>query len=757
MKVVFTTSLGLVFTALSIAQDEVVSPLLTNPHAPQKQMQQRVGNDIDSTFIYNIDTLTLPVWDDFSINKFIPYDADFTDGNVSSVLYYQLMNSTNTVHYPAGTIFCDSTRARIDTVSVVSGIATTTSDYFPTVQSVWVNDLNTYPVEHITLNLYQECYVIIDSLVDGVWDDDRDTIFYITSPHYEQDSARVFFVDYTDPNAIWIDTYAYHNYRYAVDPWSLGVATFDGVDENGWPYDWGNTNAHEPADVLTSRPINLAGKTNVWLTFIYQAEGRGNAPESNDTLMLDWWLPDSNAWYPSQWYVVGGDIPVDTWDTVHWAVTSAAFDNGFRFRFRNWASTSGNLDHWHIDYVNLKDNDLPTTSNFSDLAISEPINSILDTYTAVPWDHFKNANAGEKMLDELKVRVYNSNNTPTNYANGGLEIAYGGILQGGSPYILGNPGISGDWTGNWELGMNKYPYDLDANYVINAGVAPGAQAAFDVKLNIDAAVSGSNVYDVNDTTYHVQDFRNYYSYDDGSAEAAYGITGSHSLLAYKFDAYEEDTLTGVLMHWVPSVDDHSDQTFLLTIWSDNAGKPGAIIYQDDYFNTQSPEYSGGINGYRYYTFMGEQHVKVPQTFYVGWEQIGSVSMNLGLDRNIDNSDKIFLNTNGTWINSSNDASLMIRPVFSTSLNYTLGNGNQSLKEEEKTAVLIYPNPAKELINIQINATDFTVNLYDLTGRIVSTVFNEYQIDIADLQTGIYVVDIRDTNGVSLYSGKLIKE
>lgn len=736
---------------LAQPESEIMTPLLGNPHIVKKSNQQKASTAIDSTFIYSVDTLDLPVWDDFSINKFVPYNSGYTDGNVTSQWYYRLMDNTNTIPQNPTLIFCDSSHARIDTVSVVVGIPTITSDYFIPNQ-VWVNNLDVYPVNGQLRTLYQECYVLIDSIIDGVPDPDQDTVFYTASPDFVQDSANVFFVDYNDPNTIWVDDFAYHNYRYAVTPWSLGVATLDGVDENGWPYDWGNTSAHEEADVLTSRPINLAGKTNVYLTFIYQAEGRGDAPEAIDSLLLDWWLPDSNAWFPSQWYAVGGGT-TDIWDTAHWAIPSAALDDGFRFRFRNYASTSGMLDHWHIDYVNLKDNDLITVSNFSDLAVSEPINSILDTYTAVPWDHFKNANAADKMLDTLKLRVYNSDLTPTNFANGGMEVTYMGALQGGSPYVLANPAITSEWTGNWELGLNKYPYPLASNYTINQSVTTDPQAEFHVKINIDAAVSGSNVYDVNDTTYHVQDFRNYYAYDDGSAEAAYGITGSHSLLAIKFTAYEEDSLAGVLMYWVPSVDDHSDKIFLITIWDDNGGQPGNIIYQDDYFNTNSPEYSGGINAFRYYSFMDGQKVAVPETFYIGWEQVESASLNIGLDRNIDNGNKIFRNVTGTWQTSSTQSSVMIRPVYSTSMNYTLGME----EEAEISQTSIYPNPAQDVVNIITSATDFVVSVYDMTGRLVYSSINETTIDISNLNTGIFIVDIRSANGVSLYTGKLIKE
>ena len=44
---------------------------------------------------------------------------------------------------------------------------------------------------------------------------------------------------------------------------------------------------------------------------------------------------------------------------------------------------------------------------------------------------------------------------------------------------------------------------------------------------------------------------------------------------------------------------------------------------------------------------------------------------IGMDLNTDNSDKIFYNTGGSWVNTSYEGSLIIRPVFSTALNNTL--------------------------------------------------------------------------------------
>jgi hypothetical protein len=76
---------------------------------------------------------------------------------------------------------------------------------------------------------------------------------------------------------------------------------------------------------------------------------------------------------------------------------------------------------------------------------------------------------------------------------------------------------------------------------------------------------------------------------------------------------------------------------------------------------------------------------------------------------------------------------------------------------ETVSVKLYPNPVNDLLTIETNANYFSVTLYDVTGRAVMTVINETQLDVSGLNSGIYIADVRDANGVSLYSGKLIKE
>jgi hypothetical protein len=734
---------------------EVLTPLSTNPSLYKDLHQVKAGNSIDSSFQYSYSNLDLiDVWDDFSVNKFEQYNSTYTDGNVTSVWYYHLMNATNTVPEPSSVAYCDSTQARHDSVTVVGGIGTTYSYYF-TPTSIWVNDLNTYPVTGELKNMYTECYVLIDSLIDGVQKPTQDTVWYNNPPGFEQDSANVFLVDLNDNEKIWVDNQACHNYRYAVDPWSLGVATMDGVDSTGMPYDFGNTNAYGEADHLTSKPINLGGTSNVFLQFLYQAQGHGNMPEPEDSLVIDMFSVDSNRWFLDMWHAPSGWTAND-WDTAFIIINPALLDNGFRFRFRNYASTSGALDHWHIDYVQLYENPLFAVQEFKDLAISYPVTTMLKDFTSVPWDHYLNLSGADresKMIDTLFLDVYNSDGTATNVGTGmELDIAYDGSSFEND--VLGNPAGPAPWTSNWELGMNYFPCVFPNHEFVAAG--NDTMATFDIKVNVSADVAGSNVFDVNDTSFSQQVFKNYYSYDDGSAEVAYGIQGSNSQLAYEFDVYEADTLTGVLMHFVPTVTDVSGYIMLLTVWDDINGEPGNILYQDDYFTPHHPEYGWSKNDFAYYEFVNTDYpsqIAVPEKFYVGWEQVDSQSLNVGMDRNTDSGSKIRFNTSGSWSTSSQAGSLMIRPVFSTAIDYTLNDSEIDIA----TDITMYPNPANDVVYLDGLRGDCTIMLFDMSGRIVSAEENTNMLDLSFFENGIYIVDVKDENGVTVFSDKLIKE
>ncbi|WP_027418917.1 T9SS type A sorting domain-containing protein [Crocinitomix catalasitica] len=739
----------------SAYSQEYVAPLKYNQEILNIQPAAfTIGANIDSLVIFNIDTIELPLVDDFSVNRFEKYEPVYEGPGVSSVLYHHLMDEDEITPLPPDAIYCDSNHAHTRVINIVGEEVTVDTVYNFISESIFVNDLFEFPVVGQLRELYDECYILIDTIIDGVPDVAKDTVWYneAPGPAFCQDSARVFTADLDNAENFWQDNDAYHNYTYAYNPWSLGVVTFDGVDKDGWPYDIGDYDSYGIADVLTSKPINLLGQTDVYLTFIYQAKGFGDAPEPEDSLLLEFWSTTEEKWIsPTEWE---GGLPEfiseNTWDTAHVFIRPGLLTNGFKFRFKNYASLSGSLDHWHIDYVSLKADRVSEAEDFSDLAISYPVNSLLKDYTSVPWDHYKNTIGSEKMLEKAGLDVYNSDATNTIFAPGKYSVKYEGVLQGGSPFNIVNTGIP---EPNYIVGINNCLFNVASEYSYDQGLG-GDRASFDVQVNIASAVAGENVIRENDTTSFTQRFSNYYAYDDGSAEAAYGVLDNNTQLAYKFEAYEAGLLTGLLMHFVPTIDDLSGEIFLLTVWADDGGEPGEIIYQDDFFNTHSPEYSGAPNGYKYYTFTDDVYLPVDKIFYVGWENIDEKNLHIGLDWNNKNADKIFWSADGdNWLNSLFDASLMIRPVFSTALDYTLSNADNAPVRE---VINIYPNPSNAYINIDGITEPFDVQLYDLSGRLVLTAENENQINIADFNNGVYLVQIRNSFDEIIQTTKLIK-
>ena len=86
-------------------------------------------------------------------------------------------------------------------------------------------------------------------------------------------------------------------------------------------------------------------------------------------------------------------------------------------------------------------------------------------------------------------------------------------------------------------------------------------------------------------------------------------------------------------------------------------------------------------------------------------------------------------------------------------------GMSTSNENVKSINKIYPNPAKESFNVDLDSkfdkTKTTVEVMDLTGRVVKTFNNAASYDVSDLGKGVYVVIVND--GTNKIVKKLIKE
>ena len=703
------------------AQNIAFGPLTSN-QAIHSFNQVKSGS-IDSTFIYFTDTTTIPFFDNFTTNKIQDYTQDFSNPFTTSELYYLLIEQATGLPI-ANDVYLTN---QVTFHRYIDLASNSYSDTVFTAVNIDFADFSAYPVLYSPIDLYPP-YYIYDTI--GI-NDTPDTV-WIESPPYYQDSVRQFFMPISDPDKLWIDNHAYHNFRFGLNPRTLGVMTFDGLDANGFPYAIGTTTTNY-ADYLTSKPINLNSITladSLYISFLYQSEGLGDVPESSDSLVLEFYSKSLGQWFHI-WSDSG--TVVAPFRLVHIPIINANyFSDAFQFRFKNYGGLSGALDHFHLDMVSLKTT-LYNDTLFSDFSLVYPINSLIDKYTSVPWDHYKSSTEN-KLTDSLYISLYNGY-SDNNYTDGSIEVFYNGLTEGtfALPGIILAEGLFNFAPYSYS---NSY-HDLTDGYEFSKSLI-GSSEEFEV-LTIANAQTGD--YQPNDSIRFTQGFYNYYSYDDGSAEAAFGPTGTQSRLAIHFEAYEADSLIGIDFSFVPSVYDVSDKLFLVTVWEDDNGNPGNVLYEDDVFSPRSPVYSNAENVFVPYYFTDTVKIAAETSFFVGWRQLDPERLNLGLDRNIDNSDEIFYSVDGgvSWLISPFQGSAMLRPIFSTSMDVSLGIENSPLLEEN---LVIYPNPTNDYVTIKLPSSrvDSQKLLLDSFGRVLKKTRSD-KFDLSDLTAGIYFISI----------------
>ena len=80
----------------------------------------------------------------------------------------------------------------------------------------------------------------------------------------------------------------------------------------------------------------------------------------------------------------------------------------------------------------------------------------------------------------------------------------------------------------------------------------------------------------------------------------------------------------------------------------------------------------------------------------------------------------------------------------------------STHELSNARINIFPNPASDFINIEIQGQlNFTANLYDLNGRLIKSVTNSNQISVANESQGIYLLEIKDLQSGQMAVEKII--
>lgn len=733
--------------AAGLQAQEIITHLGAVPRPDNPPRLQKAGG-LNEFFLYENAGQTLPVIDDFSVDRTRHLNAAHGDANVhySETFYRIEVNGVSTpgMAYSTDTTYHYTVHPPNDSTSAAPN---------PAIVALVLN-LGVYPPTEQSMYLWPP-YTVIDTLARG----SSDTL--AVEADFRQDSLMVYTVDadprqYINPDnsprpwILWADDDAYVNNSFPIDPPTIGVATLDGMDRTGYPYNPQDPNQNGSADKLTSVPIDLAYPPgdSVYLSFFCQPIGRSGdqLAHAEDSLHLELYAPQEETWF--RVWSSAGTAPPDRFRQVMVPIKETRFlKNGFRMRFRNDASLGGMVDQWHIDYVRLDRNRSATDTVLQDVAFVYQEAGLLQSFTSVPYAKFVQA-PGSYMAPQVSLMQRN-NDTQDKF------ITWGYGVDSDCGWSATRAGYGNNISSNANSSFNTvHPVNSGADPLVY-NVAGCADAAFmDVKFWTNATPDGCAY---NDTMRYVQEISNYYSYDDGSAEAGYSLNVAGGKQAYRFDTQGSDSLRAVRLYFAPiftysppPVNNPGQGSFILTVWK--SLNPEVIIHQNVSFS--KPEYRlWGPDHFVEYPL--DSVVAVDGTFYVGWVQTNTTQMNLGMDKNRNNQDKMYYKVGQNWQVSGQEASWMIRPVMVAAVDPFAGVADQVAP----AGLLAYPNPAGTCFRLQLDPVaraGVSVELADATGRRVKQWPGALEeMDVADVAPGLYLLQLHDRAGKRLGQGRLL--
>jgi hypothetical protein len=741
------TVMALLAHALVGAQSERLEALGARPTDAIEGL--RAKSTLNTHFIYDVLPQSLPLMDDFSIDRTLKRWATASDPgvNLETTFYALEVAGTSTPDM----VFADDTTFRytIDLADPDNPLITRAA--LPIVQVV-LRDVTVHPPTSAVVDAWP-AYNIFDTLQSPP----EDTVRFVAPPlvqdsllvyRVDADERTYFMNDIATPLILWEDDDVYVNGTYPISPPTIGVATFDGLARTGYPYVFEQYSAYGIADHLTSVPIDLSYSPadSVYLSFFIQPRGLSGDAEvqPQDSLVLEFFAPLEEQW------VRVWRTPYTTNTTFRQVLVPIREDrflrDGFRMRFLNYATLSGSFDHWHLDYVRLAEARTYDDTVLVDMAYVEPESTLLQTYTSMPFHAFEQDPVSYMAASRtLPIRNLDVNDR---FITWRMQAG----IDGEAP-VFDLPIYGNSTSGNASSVIQSlHPFNSPPNSVV-----------YDPALSTDAAFwrvrflarTQPDINPYNDTITFVQELSNYYAYDDGSAELGYRLDASGAQLAYRFDIVGGDSLRALRIYFNPQAnpppDPQPDQgSFLITVWK--SLEPEIIQHQNFSFST--PQYKQeGLN--RFVEYPLDSTIRVEGTFYVGWTQTNAASMNIGFDRNRNNQSRISYRVGADWQQTGFQGSLMMRPVFVAAVDPFIGITDPAMDADPITLV---PNPTSTVFRIVgIGQERTVVHVLDGMGRLVleRTVSGSQDVDVSGLVDGAYVVRSVSPDGGSVHVSRLM--
>ena len=717
--------LAIFLTCGLIAQEVITEPSFI------QRVERSNKKTTNITIVGTLDTLSVPFIDDFSTNKLSPVYPAAADSSYSLTYqkHYFSIGQNN---------FFTSILGSLDTSFTTVFTSTDSKPVVNTpIDTIIAYDHTVYPSVVTDTLLVWLNYSLVDSFNTGSFD----TIVTLLSNDSLTNDSLAFGI-LAPTNNIWLDNMVFLNSNYPVNLPSIGAATLDAVDHFGFLYSHGSTSPFI-GDSLTSKPINLSAfipTSGLFISFKVQPGGLGDEPESTDKLQL--FFLDTNGIWIKEWSSADeSELKTTNFTDVFVAINdSSYFHSAFQFRFQNTASLSdvtnswqNNADQWHVDYVVLDSGRTANDNYIKDVAFSFPPSTKINDFFNVPWRHYLNNTTITKSSSTAIINNIGSD-TPTVSIATTVDEKGAVIYQDAStiPQV-----IAANANASFSQSYSTLMFASTAS----------SSTEFNVEYQLSA--TGTDLISSNDTASFNQVFSQHYSYDDASAEAGYGINFTNGQFALKYTTLTtSDTLTAIDVYFNNTLKQTNFNVPLkFMIWSDNNGVPGNELYSG---TSRFPIASDSLNTFISYKLSNP--IVVGGTIYVGWEQLSSDLVNIGLDRNTVVTNKAFFNVGSGWTASSIQGAVMIHPRF--------GFESFLSTPEIRNNLSLFPNPANNYFQLSDvrNVNEGTLTIYSLQGRVVSRhkiQSGDQQIDISQLVPGTYLVVFESDQEKSV--AKLIKK
>ena len=512
---------------------------------------------------------------------------------------------------------------------------------------------------------------------------------------------------------------------------SLGVATFDGLDDEWLPYD--NDQVDGLCDVLTSIPIDLSvvpNQENIYLSFYLQPKGIGNPPNycdnasncDEDRVVVSFKKTNSDEWV--EFSTINGmsedDFPGGIPDTEYIPpfefytieITGSEYRTAdFQFKFEAFGNV-GIYDIWNLDYVLITKGSEPNPQdNFEDIAFTQLPPNLLERYSIMPWKHFY-GNESTELTSTINTAFYSH----FDFINAVDNPVFNIIDQSTNNTLM----LEEYLIGNTDQNIDPNTYEVFPNIPFNTGNLASIMNGFynsnedkvtlELEYNFSVNEESDTPEDIvrNNNCSSLTKFDSYFAYDDGSAELLDELD-HWDKAAIQCHTNVEDRIYGVQFHFInDKINPPEDEKFDIFLYTDGLDSdPTLTMYGE------KPKYYAKNNGFATYIFKDEftkepTPILIPADadFYVGCSPHEWTDLRIGVDRNSPESTQYqFRNGSNDW---EQTVAYMIRPIM----------GDEFMERLPSELSLVDPPPGTTLSSI-CEDEEFTY-LIDIGNPLIGT-------------------------------------